>query len=85
MTVRVIDQTESIIYKKGIYRFGDEFAVSTSVGTSLIERGYVEKVSDEPVFEEAPLDRVPITDSVTGDEYQIFVQSGHAYIAESEV
>lgn len=80
MTVRVIHKSESVIYKKGIYRFGDEFHISTTAGNSLIDRGYVEKVSDTPEFEETPLDRVLITDSASGEEYQVYVQNGQAYI-----
>lgn len=85
MTVRVIK--ESVIYKKEIHRFGDEFVASARVGNSLIERGYVEKISDEPTFSESTVDeeefdRLLLSDSADGKEYQMFLRNGQVYFEE---
>lgn len=86
MTVRVIK--DSVIYKKKIYRVDDTFAVSPIAGKSLIERGYVEKISDMPVFsdsteDEDRLERLLLADIATGKTYQAFVKDGQMYF-ESE-
>ena len=90
MTVQVIHKTESVIYKKQIYRFGDEFAIATGAGNSLIERGYVKKISDNPAFndstvDETEFDRIILIDSANGKESQLYVQDGQAFIDEREV
>ena len=82
MRVKVVK--ESVIYKKDIYRFGDEFNCSTTAGESLIKRGYVSKVSDEPVIEEGTPGRIELTDSANGKEHELFVKNGQLFMEESE-
>ena len=78
MRVRVIN--ESVIYKKKIYGFGDEFDCSTVAGESLIERGYVSKISDEPVIEEGTPGRISLTDSANGSNHELYVENGQLYM-----
>lgn len=89
MTVKVISNPESVIYKKKIYRNGDTFVVSAKAGNSLIERGYVEKISDEPAFsddttDENEFDRLLLNDSKDGKQYQIYVKDTQVYVEEKE-
>lgn len=47
--IKVINDKESVIYRNQIYIFGDEFEIEdTDVAMSLMERGYVEAVTDSP-------------------------------------
>lgn len=82
MRVKVIK--DSVIHQKEIYGFGDEFNCSTTAGESLIERGYVSKVSDEPVIEEGTPDSVKLKDYADGSKHELFVKNGQLYMDESE-
>ena len=42
MFVKVIHETESVIYKKEIYKKGDTFEIDEALAASLVERKYVE-------------------------------------------
>lgn len=90
MTVKVIKENESVIYKKEIHRNGDTFVVSARAGNSLIERGYVEKVSDEPAFsdnttDEEEFDRLLLNDAADGAQYQLYVKDEQVYVEKTEV
>jgi hypothetical protein len=89
MTVKVISNTESVIYKKKIYRNGETLIVSARVGNSLIERGYVEKISDEPAFsddttDENEFDRLLLNDAKDGKQYQVYIKDTQVYVEEKE-
>jgi len=89
MTVKVISNPESVIYKKKIYRNGDTFVVSAKAGNSLIERGYVEKISDEPAFsddttDENEFDRLLLNDSKDGKQYQLYIENEQVYVEKKE-
>lgn len=89
MTVKVINETESVIYKKGIYKCGDTFVVSARAGNSLIERGYVEKISDEPAFsddttDEEEFDRLLLNDVTDGKQHQLYIKDSQVYVEEKE-
>ena len=46
MRAKVIKTDESVIYAGQIYKFGDEFEIDDLIGKSLIERGYIQGVTD---------------------------------------
>lgn len=89
MTVKVIAKNQSVIYKKEIYENGETFVVSARAGNSLIERGYVEKISDEPAFsdnttDEEEFDRLLLNDSANGKQHQVFIKDEQLYFEVKE-
>lgn len=70
MLARVINPEESVIYKGEIYACGDEFEVDEAIGKSLIERGYIEGITDNPNLfaENEVMDVTDIEEDNDGDD-----------------